>query len=110
MAQLLIRSALAFAVVCSGARAASAACGDTVVDVDEQCDDGNTLADDCCSSTCQFEAPNYTTPCDHGLEGVCRGNTRGVCDGQGVCRPHPNWNFGAIGNRFVLRDGAGVAG
>src|SRR5262249_48236120 len=32
----------------------SAVCGDGIVDVGEQCDDGNVLDGDCCSSTCQL--------------------------------------------------------
>ncbi|MBK8251387.1 MAG: pre-peptidase C-terminal domain-containing protein [Polyangiaceae bacterium] len=35
-------------------------CGDLVVQVGEQCDDGNNNTGDGCSDTCQFEA-NYTT-------------------------------------------------
>src|SRR5206468_5095592 len=30
-------------------------CGNGFLDPGEQCDDGNTLAGDCCSPTCQFE-------------------------------------------------------
>ncbi|MBI5502932.1 MAG: DUF4215 domain-containing protein [Deltaproteobacteria bacterium] len=32
------------------------ACGDTVLDADEDCDDGNTTAGDGCSPTCEIEA------------------------------------------------------
>jgi cysteine-rich repeat protein len=31
-------------------------CGDNILSVQEQCDDGNTANGDCCSSTCHFEA------------------------------------------------------
>jgi len=31
-------------------------CGNGVFESGEQCDDGNTLAGDCCSATCQFES------------------------------------------------------
>jgi cysteine-rich repeat protein len=31
-------------------------CGNGVFDAGEQCDDGNTLAGDCCSASCQFES------------------------------------------------------
>ncbi|TMA55097.1 MAG: hypothetical protein E6J75_12780, partial [Deltaproteobacteria bacterium] len=35
---------------------AGACCGDGIVEAGEQCDDGNTVDGDCCSSTCQFES------------------------------------------------------
>jgi cysteine-rich repeat protein len=31
-------------------------CGDDLVDLSDQCDDGNTITGDCCSPTCTFEA------------------------------------------------------
>src|SRR5438128_2557072 len=56
-----------------------AICGNGLLDPGEQCDDGNTLDGDCCSSTCQFEpagAPCASpTPC----------LTATTCDGAGVC-------------------------
>jgi cysteine-rich repeat protein len=54
-------------------------CGNNVKEPNEDCDDGNTLDGDCCSSTCTFEvagsacAPD-TDPC-----------TNDVCDGAGNC-------------------------
>src|SRR5262249_17122586 len=39
-----------------GAAPAAAVCGDGILDAGEQCDDGNTVAGDCCSPTCTFEA------------------------------------------------------
>src|SRR5207249_1836780 len=49
------------------------------LDPGEQCDDGNTLDGDCCSSTCRFEPPGAPcaspTPC----------LTATACDGAGVC-------------------------
>jgi cysteine-rich repeat protein len=54
-------------------------CGNNVKEPSEDCDDGNTLDGDCCSSTCDFEtagsscAPD-TDPC-----------TSDVCDGAGNC-------------------------
>jgi cysteine-rich repeat protein len=36
--------------------ASEGCCGDSVVGTGEQCDDGNLLNGDCCSSTCQVEA------------------------------------------------------
>jgi len=63
-------------------------CGDGTVDGDgfddiagtnddEQCDDGNTVNNDCCSSTCKFE----TGSCSDG--DACTQSD--VCDGQGNC-------------------------
>jgi len=59
-------------------------CGNGTVDTGEQCDDGNTLDDDCCSSTCQFEASGSL--CTPDLE-TC---TDDVCDGAGTCQ-HPDF-------------------
>ena len=42
---------------CGEANAAAPVCGDGSVDASEQCDDGNTLDGDGCSSTCRIEAP-----------------------------------------------------
>src|SRR5262249_6476284 len=55
-------------------------CGNGVLDMGEQCDDGNTLNGDCCSSTCQFDPAG--TACDDG--NICTVNANG-CDGAGVC-------------------------
>ncbi|MBW2289532.1 MAG: DUF4215 domain-containing protein [Deltaproteobacteria bacterium] len=56
-------------------------CGNAYLTSDEQCDDGNTLDGDCCSSTCQFESTGAA--CDDGE--VCSdGDT---CDGGGICLP-----------------------
>jgi len=55
-------------------------CGNGIVDFGEDCDDGNTLDGDCCSSTCKFEASGST--CDDG--NPCTDNANG-CDGAGVC-------------------------
>jgi cysteine-rich repeat protein len=58
-------------------------CGNGYITSDEQCDDGNTLDGDCCSSTCQFEPA--AAACDDGE--VCSdGDT---CDGGGACLPGP---------------------
>jgi len=54
-------------------------CGNGTVDPTEQCDDGNTLNGDCCSSTCQFEPAR--SPCTG--TNVCV--TATTCDGAGVC-------------------------
>jgi TonB family protein len=42
---------------CGEAKAAAPVCGDGSVDASEQCDDGNTLNGDGCSSTCRIEVP-----------------------------------------------------
>ena len=39
----------------------SSLCGDHKIDTGEQCDDGNTISGDGCSSTCQIE-PGYSCP------------------------------------------------
>src|SRR5206468_5663715 len=54
-------------------------CGNGYLDVNEQCDDGNTANGDCCSSTCQFESAD--TSCDDG--NPCTDNA--TCDGAGTC-------------------------
>src|SRR5262245_1917353 len=54
-------------------------CGNGILDPTEQCDDGNTVAGDCCSPTCTFEPAGQA--CDDG--NVCTINS--TCDGAGVC-------------------------
>jgi cysteine-rich repeat protein len=54
-------------------------CGNGTIDSGEQCDDGNFVNGDCCSSTCQYEAAS--SPCDVDAN-VC---TTDQCDGSGVC-------------------------
>lgn len=54
-------------------------CGDGVLGPDEQCDDGNAVDGDCCSSLCRFEPP--LASCDDG-----RGCTpASACDTAGTC-------------------------
>ena len=80
-------------------------CGDGYVDAGEQCDDGNTLNGDCCSSTCQIDPDgsacsdgNACTQTDVCQASVCTGTNpvictaldqchdAGICDpGTGVC-------------------------
>ena len=54
-------------------------CGNGQVDPGEQCDDGNSVNGDCCSSTCQFEPLNSSCN-DHN---PCTSGDR--CTGTGVC-------------------------
>jgi len=53
-------------------------CGNGILDVSEQCDDGNRVAGDCCAPDCTFEpagsACAATTIC-----------TNNACNGAGVC-------------------------
>jgi len=70
------RFALVFVLV---SRTAFAVCGDGHLDAGEQCDDGNVVDGDCCSSTCQFEP--LGSPCDD--HNAC--TTTDTCDGNGKC-------------------------
>ena len=58
-------------------------CGDGELAEWEECDDGNTLDGDCCSSTCTFEAAGSTCPAD---SNEC---TIETCDGAGTCVSDP---------------------
>src|SRR5207237_8379569 len=53
-------------------------CGNGIVDLGEQCDDGNLVGGDCCSPTCQFEPAGQAcanNPCISGS----------TCDGAAAC-------------------------
>jgi cysteine-rich repeat protein len=52
-------------------------CGDGVLHTPEQCDDGNTMNGDGCSSTCQFETTPETEPNDDGAPGTTGTETVG---------------------------------
>ncbi len=54
-------------------------CGNGVIAFEEECDDGNTLDGDCCSSSCTLDVED--TPCDDGI--FCNGAD--YCDGAGGC-------------------------
>lgn len=60
------------------------ACGNGVVQGDEQCDDGNVAGRDCCSPTCLFEDAGKLCDADgHDC-------TDDVCDGSGICSHNPS--------------------
>jgi YVTN family beta-propeller protein/cysteine-rich repeat protein len=59
-----------------------AVCGDGQTTFPEQCDDGNTVAGDCCSDTCALE---IGLPCDDGE--ICTDGD--VCDANAACAPGP---------------------
>jgi len=66
-------------------------CGDGYVDAGEQCDDGNTLDGDCCSSTCQIDPAG--SACSDG--NAC--TTGDTCSGTTcVGGPAPNCNDGNV--------------
>lgn len=52
-----------------------------MVDLGEDCDDGNTIDGDCCSASCHFEVAG--APCVDG--NTCTGGD--ACDGAGACQP-----------------------
>jgi cysteine-rich repeat protein len=82
------KSFVSFALACAAAFVLSApagvlaGCGDSILETAEQCDDGNLLEGDCCSSDCLFE-PNGQV-CDDGdpcsSDGTC---SDGSCNATG---------------------------
>ncbi len=58
-------------------------CGDDIEASTEECDDGNAIDGDCCSSTCQLEA--LGAPCDD--QNAC--TTADSCNGTGGCLSGP---------------------
>ncbi|HJQ84086.1 MAG TPA: myxococcus cysteine-rich repeat containing protein [Candidatus Binatia bacterium] len=80
----------------------SGACGDGTLKAPEQCDDGNTVDGDCCSSTCTFEPVGSPcgTPGDPCLEARCDGE--GLCDDEGRSCHAP---IGPRASRLRLRHG-----
>jgi CSLREA domain-containing protein len=64
------------------------ACGNSLVDPGESCDDGNSTDGDCCSANCQFEPSG--SPCTDG--NAC---TTEACDGAGSCSPGSAVDCGA---------------
>lgn len=79
-----------------GAEAAPV-CGNSILEGDEQCDDGNTNNGDCCSSTCQYESA--ATVC-RAMGGIC--DKPELCDGAGTC-PADTYN-----STDVCRASAGI--
>ena len=95
-------------------------CGNSIVETNEDCDDGNTQSGDCCDSSCQFEPVTQScnwdnnpctldhcngagscvlgsyastgTPCDADTN-VC---TVDQCDGSGNCLFQNNAPFGVV--------------
>jgi len=65
------------------AAALPAVCGNGSVESGEDCDDGGTLAGDCCSATCSFEPFGSTCTDD---DACTDGDT---CDGNGSCGAGP---------------------
>lgn len=65
-------------LILGSAVSGAASCGDGNLDPGEDCDDGNTSNDDCCSAVCQVEA--YGHPCVD--SDPCTANG---CDGTGGC-------------------------
>jgi cysteine-rich repeat protein len=63
-------------------------CGNGMLDPGEQCDDGNASDGDCCSSSCQTQAPNGTS-CDDPHACIVGGSCQsGTCTGGTVsCDP-----------------------
>ncbi|MFT7579473.1 MAG: hypothetical protein ACI9MR_001137, partial [Myxococcota bacterium] len=56
-------------------------CGNSVIEGDEQCDDGNLQGGDCCGATCQLESVGAF--CGASGSGVC--DLQDICDGAGAC-------------------------
>jgi cysteine-rich repeat protein len=65
-------------------------CGNTFVEPGEDCDDGNTLDGDCCSSTCHFE------PAANGCADDGNACTDDQCDGAGECQHVAVGNCGTL--------------
>ncbi len=82
-------------------------CGDGEVDGDEECDDGNTVAGDCCDAGCRAEPEG--SPCaEEDDDELC---TSAICDGDGECDHEEvpattcRWPIRAGAGTLVIRDG-----
>jgi Thrombospondin type 3 repeat len=71
-------------------------CGDGMPDFGEECDDGNTVDGDCCSSTCEFEPAGDPCPGDASLCTIDR------CDGAGTCVSAPPTGCKAPPGKSIL--------
>ena len=81
---------------------ALAVCGDGTTELGEDCDDGNNVDGDCCSSACGFESSG--NPCSGAT--LCRQS--GACDGAGTCAAVPRTNCRtALKSRVLLSDNNG---
>ena len=72
---------LCAAYLVAAAGPVAATCGDGTLDAGEQCDDGNTSADDCCAADCAVSAPDGSSCNDDRsctADDACQ---RGVCSG-----------------------------
>src|SRR5438445_1771779 len=74
-------------------------CGNGIVDLGEQCDDGNTLNGDCCSATCKFEPAG--SPCPNPNPNACISTT---CNGAAGCVATPNMALCNDGNACTTAD------
>ena len=74
-------------------------CGNGILDLGEQCDDGNTLNGDCCSATCKFEAAG--SPCANPNPNPCIST---ACNGAGTCLATPNMALCNDGNACTTAD------
>jgi len=72
-----IGAALAVSIIANSA--VGQVCGNSVLETGEDCDDGNIVDGDCCSSSCSFEVGS----CDDG--NAC--SVGDTCDGAGTCVP-----------------------
>jgi cysteine-rich repeat protein len=108
-------AALTIALGAISAPVASAACGDGVREEPEQCDDGNTVAGDCCGADCTAEPDDE--PCDDAaactVDDAClAGHCQGV-PGDPLCapelRPLVCYDARPGGARFRARRGEHVA-
>jgi len=80
------------AAVAFVATANAQVCGNGVIEDSEQCDDGNLIDGDCCSSACIFEAADAFCLEDD----PCYAATDARCDGSGACLPGAAL-FGCLG-------------
>ena len=75
-------------------------CPNNIVEGSEQCDDGNSVNGDCCSSTCTFEAPGTACGVD---QNECLLHE---CNGQGTCEQKnaPNGTICGVENLCKLNE------